>query len=48
MTFARVVAAEAPHDAPFELVVGGGMSLRIPANFDAAALARLVAVLGRA
>lgn len=48
MSFARVVAADAPHDAPFELVVGGGMSLRIPANFDEAALARLVAVLGRA
>ena len=34
-------------DASFELVVGGGMSLRIPPDFDEEALARLVSLLGR-
>ena len=47
--FAAVVVehAAAARGAPFELVTRSGMSLRIPADFDEAALARLVALLGR-
>ena len=47
--FATVVVehASAVCGAPFELVTRSGMSLRIPADFDEAALARLVALLGR-
>ena len=48
-SFASVVVggASASSGRAFELVVRGGMSLRIPADFDEAALARLLAVLGR-
>lgn len=49
-SFAAVVVEHAAgtRGAPFELVTASGMSLRIPADFDEAALARLVALLGRA
>ena len=44
-----VVSGGAPaSSAAFELVVRDGMSLRIPADFDEASLARLVALLSRA
>jgi hypothetical protein len=48
-SFAEVVVGGASRTdaAPFELVVSGGMSLRIPADFDETSLARLVALLGR-
>jgi hypothetical protein len=48
-SFARVVvAAGMPTPAgSFELLVRGGMSLRIPADFDEASLSRLVTLLGR-
>jgi hypothetical protein len=48
-SFATVVVEHATgtRGAPFELVTGSGMSLRIPADLDEAALARLVALLGR-
>lgn len=47
--FAAVVVEHAAgtRSVPFELVVGAGMSLRIPADFDEAALMRLIALLGR-
>jgi hypothetical protein len=48
-SFAAVVVEHAAgtRSVPFELVVGGNMSLRIPADFDEAALVRLVALLGK-
>jgi hypothetical protein len=47
-SFASVVVEHASgRGAPFELVTATGLSLRIPADFDEAALARLVALLGR-
>lgn len=47
-SFASVVLDHSqPARSAFELVVGNGLSLRIPADFDEAALARLVALLGR-
>jgi hypothetical protein len=47
--FASVVVAPSQPSRPgsFELVVGDGLSLRIPADFDEVALARLVSILGR-
>jgi len=46
--FAAVVVEQASgRCAPFELVTASGLSLRIPADFDEASLARLVALLGR-
>jgi hypothetical protein len=46
--FASVVVEQASRrGAPFELVTASGLSLRIPADFDEASLARLVALLGR-
>ena len=49
-SFASVVVGGVPasRSSGFELSVRGGMSLRIPADFDEAALARLVALLSRA
>jgi hypothetical protein len=35
----------APHDARFELELGAGRRLRVPASFDAAELRRLLDVL---
>jgi hypothetical protein len=48
-SFASVVVrgAGATSSGGFELVVRGGMSLRIPPDFDEATLERLVALLGR-
>jgi hypothetical protein len=42
----RVAADEAPPSTDrFEVVLGGGRTLRVPPGFDAAALRQLVAVL---
>lgn len=38
-------AASAP--SPFEVVLGGDVTIRVPAAFDAAALRQLLGVLGR-
>jgi hypothetical protein len=47
-SFASVVVERASGaGTAFELVTASGLSLRIPADFDEAALARLVALLGR-
>jgi hypothetical protein len=47
-SFASVVVGATPgSSAAFELVVRGGMALRIPPDFDEATLERLVALLGR-
>ena len=47
-TFAPVVIDHASSGrGAFELVTAAGLTLRIPADFDEAALARLVALLGR-
>lgn len=41
------VRASSSVDAVFELELGGGRRLRVPASFDAAALERLLGVLER-
>jgi hypothetical protein len=48
-SFASVVVERTPStgSAPFELVTRSGMTLRIPADFDEAALSQLVVLLGR-
>lgn len=42
---AGLVGATEPPSAPLELVLRGGLVVRVPASFDAAALTRLVATL---
>jgi hypothetical protein len=41
----RVVPDDEPSPSPFEVVLPGGRTLRVPPGFDAAALRQLLAVL---
>ena len=41
------VASDAVSSESFEVVLAGGMTLRVPARFDADALGRLLEVLGQ-
>ena len=48
--FVEVVAPvppAAPGPCPFEIVLGGDVTVRVPVAFDAAALRQLLGVLGR-
>jgi transposase-like protein len=48
--FVEVVALAppaAPAPSPFEVVLGGDVTVRVPAAFDTAALRQLLGVLGR-
>jgi transposase-like protein len=51
-TFREVVVRPTPSrplvDAPFEVVLASGQVVRVPASFDAVALARLLDVLAQA